>query len=99
MHEKAQSSTKMSSRVTQGGPTSGVTVIYASPRNVCPRTHFSSAICSPGTDITSIIGTLPTVLRVSQGQVFPTNFKVHGNNLISIRDSTFRIQQAKGNTV
>jgi len=44
---------------------SGVTVIYVYPRNVCPRTYFTSDNCSPGTDITSIIGTLPTVIRVS----------------------------------
>ena len=73
---------------------------YMFPREMCAPEHISlySDICSPGTDITSIIGTLPTVIRAfPRVKCFPTNFNVHGNNLIS--DSTYRIQQAKGNIV
>ena len=73
---------------------------------MCAPEHISLYICSPGTDITGVIGTLPTVICVSQGHLkcFPTIFNVHGNNVISIkdltyRDTSYRIQQAKGNRV
>ena len=41
------------------------------PKDVCPE-HISQVIsCSPQTDITNIIGTLASVICVSQRQLFP----------------------------